>query len=131
MWTRRSVSTAWSPLLHVSPGSKQVVLRKLLFLSPSKAVADGIITNRILIACAPFLSASLTYLLNISQINDCFLSAWKCAVVTPLFKNRGSSRRPSNYHPISLLSAVGKLRDSIQSYRLLSYLIRHNLIFLH
>ena len=75
--------------------------------------------------CSPLLSAPLSYLFNI------FSPAWKCAVVTWIFKNHKSARSPSNYHPIPLLIAVGKPMDSIQSSHSLFYQIHTNLISPH
>ena len=74
----------------ISPTSTQVVLHKLLPLLSSKAV-DGNITNCLLKAYAPFLPALLLYLFSLSLNTCCFLSVWKCAVETPLFKNRESA----------------------------------------
>ena len=59
------------------------------------------------------------------------LTDWKHAVVTPLFKHRGAANNPSNYRPVSLLHAVGKVLDNIQSEVLCTFLTRKNLISNH
>ena len=76
---------------------------------------------------------SLTYLYNPSIEHSEFplAFAWKKAKVTPIFKRKGQPNDPSNYRPISLLPAVGKLLDGIQSSRLLSYLTTNRLISDH
>ena len=81
--------------------------------------------------CAPFLASSITYLFNLSLTTCSFPSAWKLAKVIPLYKNRGSQSDPSNYRPISLLPAIGKVMDDIQSSRLLSFLTTNKLISPH
>ena len=48
------------------------------------------------------------------------------ATVTPIFKNRGTAGDPSNYRPVSLLPAVGKVLDRIQSSCLLQHLVQHS-----
>ena len=45
--------------------------------------------------------------------------------------NRGSQSDPSNYRPISLLPAIGKVMDDTQSSRLLSFLTTNKLISPH
>ena len=56
---------------------------------------------------------------------------WKSAVVTPVFKNRGSSPEPTNYRPVSILHPVGKILDSIQSEGLLKFFLKHGLLSRH
>ena len=117
--TRRSLSTpGWRGDVH-PPISESLVLRKLLRLRPSKATADSLFCNRFLQKCAPFLASSITFLFNLSLSTSSFPSAWKHAKVIPLYKHRGSQSDPSNYRPISLLPAIGKVMDDIQSSRLL------------
>ena len=78
--------------------------------------------------CAPFIHSSLTYLFNLSISTNKFPTEFKQAIVTPLFKNRGSSNNLSNYRPVSLLSTIVKVLDDIQSARLLKYFLQEKLI---
>ena len=67
------------------------------------------VTNRVLKETAVFIAASLSYLYNLS-LNTCvFPDEWKVAIVTPVFKQRGKADDPTNYRPISLLPAIGKV----------------------
>ena len=77
-------------------------------------------SNRVLRETAYLITPSLTYLFNLSLKTCTFPDEWKSAVVCPIFKNRGSRNNPSNYRPVSLLSAVGKTMDALQS-RSLNY----------
>ena len=113
------------------PISESLVLRKLLRLRPSKATADSLFCNRFLQKCAPFLATSITFLFNLSLSTSSFPSAWKYAKVIPLYKHRGSRADPSNYRPISLLPAIGKVMDDIQSSRLLDFMTSNKLISMH
>jgi len=47
---------------------------------------------------------------------------WKCAVLTPLFKGKGSRSECDNYRGISILSPIAKLFEIILSKQLNSYL---------
>ena len=96
-----------------------------------KASGDSLLCNQLLKNCAPFLASSITYLFNLSLSTSSFPDAWKIAKVIPLFKNRGSHSDPSNYRPISLLPAIGKVMDDIQSSRLLTFLTKNNIISAH
>ena len=49
---------------------------------------------------------------NRSFCEGIFPSAWKKALVIPVFK-RGDKSNPSNYRPISLLSSVSKVAERI------------------
>ena len=42
-----------------------------------------------------------------------FPSSWKSALVTALYKNKGSRNAPANYRPISLLKSISKLCERI------------------
>ena len=56
---------------------------------------------------------------------------WKQATVVPLFKNRGKAEDLTNYRPVSLLPALGKALDKIQTTHLLRYLVEQKLISPH
>ena len=107
------------PRFEFHPLTPKDILCKLRSLPLLKATADPILTNRTLRECAACFSPSLTYLFNLSLSTNSFPSDWKQAVVTPMFKKRGEVSNPSNYRPVSLLHAVGKLLDSLVTERLL------------
>ena len=53
---------------------------------------------------------------------------WKCALVTPLYKSKGSKQNCNNYRGISLLSPIAKLFEIVLSRQLNIHLIRNKLI---
>ena len=81
--------------------------------------------------CAPFLTPSVSYIFNLSVTTGVFPAVWKQATVIPLYKNRGTAEDPSNYRLVSLLPALGKALDKIQSQRLLKHLVDQQLISPH
>lgn len=119
------------PVFEFHPVTEKLIFRKLTSLPVFKITADPFLTNRILRECAPSICSSLTFLFNLSLSTNTFPDEWKKAVVTPLYKQRGSKNDPSNYRPVSLLHAVGKLLDSIVSDRLLHFLTKNNLLSVH
>ena len=102
--------------------TEHTVMRCLRRLPPSKSSGCSVLSHRVLRETAPAVCTSLTYLYNLSIKTGTFPNDWKTAVVTPIFKNRGKTENPSNYRPISLLPAVGKILDHIQSQALCRYL---------
>ena len=111
--------------------SEQTGLKLLLTLPICKSTSCRYITNRVLRETAPVITQSLTWLYNLSIKTGTFPREWKSALVTPIYKQKGQPQHPTNYRPISLLPAVGKVFDAIQSRHLLSYLIKHRLITEH
>ena len=77
---------------------------------------DGITTD-LLRLCAPGIAESLAILFNRPFLDGAFPSAWKLALVTPVFK-KGNAAHPNNYRPISLLSAVGKVCEKLFTKKL-------------
>ena len=116
------------PEFHFTPVTEELVLRKLQCLSTNKSTSYRFIRNRLMRECAPFIHSSLTYLFNLSISTNRFPTEFKQAIVTPLFKNRGSWNNPSKYRPVSLLSTIGKVLDDIQSAILLKYFLQEKLI---
>ena len=80
---------------------------------------------------AYLITPSLTCLFNLSLKTCTFPNEWKSAVVCPIFKNRGSRNNPSNYQPVSLLTAVGKTMDALQSRSLTRYLVSQKILSDH
>ena len=74
--------------------------------------SDGI-PNEVLQSLAPSIAYPLAIIFNMSFRTGTFPQDWKSAIVTPLYKNKGSRACPANYRPISLLRTVSKLCERI------------------
>ena len=48
--------------------------------------------------------------------------------IRPIYKNKGDSKSPENYSPITILSCFGKLFTSILNARLNKFLDAHNIL---
>ena len=70
----------------------------------------------------------LSLLFNLSLSKSEFPTQWKTASVMPLFK-KGDKSSISNYRPISLLSAVGKVFERIVLKEVFDNLISNNLLY--
>lgn len=69
-----------------------------------------------------FLTTALTRLFNLVLELEVVPDAWKMAAILPIYKQKGSREDCSNYRPISLLSVLGKLLDSILTTRMHTFL---------
>ena len=107
--------------------SCESVTKKIKELKPNKAVGLDKVSSRMLKDAADIVAPSLTSLFNISINNGCFLSTWKLAKISPLFK-KGSKQDPSNYRPISVLPTISKLIEKAVNMQLYSYLRDNNLL---
>ena len=92
-----------------------------------KATGPDLINNRLLKELAESLSFPLCERFNFSLAKGKFPSIWKQANVTPVFKKNDPSCR-SNYRPISLLSAAGKVLEKIVFKYLLNFFRDHQVI---
>ena len=72
----------------------------------------------------PVLSKLFNASLNTSNIPD----DWKCARVTPVYKDKGDKSDVSNYRPISVISHLSKVFEKLVHKQLLNYFQENNYI---
>ena len=96
------------------------VFESLCNLNCDKAVgADGI-SPRVLKGCATALLEPLTYLFQLCINSSAIPEDWKIHKIKPLPK-KGDLTKPSNYRPISLLSIVSKMLESIVYKKIIDF----------
>ncbi|CAF1073460.1 unnamed protein product, partial [Brachionus calyciflorus] len=73
------------------------------------------------------LFSTIAYLFNCCIIQNSIPNEWKKAVVTPLFKKKGSNDEINNYRAISILPPISKLFEKLISKQLKNYFEKNKL----
>ena len=122
----RPVRRSYSRACSVSRSScmSAVVWKKL---STGKATGPDEISARVLKECAAELAAPLTRLFSKCLRHGVQHSQCKIAHVVPVCK-KSSHSKPNNYRPVSLLSIISKVMESIVNRQLTNHLDRHHLL---
>ena len=77
-----------------------------------------------------YVAVSLCDLFNKSLVSGVFPNDWKCARVTPLFK-QGEPSDLNNYRPISVISVIAKVFERTIYDQLYNFLTNEDLISNH
>ena len=97
-------------------------------LIENKASGEDQISHKILKGTCNSIKKPLSILYNRSLRECKFPSLWKSGMVMPLYK-KGPSELPSNYRPVSLLCAVGKVMERVVFKYLYNFFQINNLIY--
>ena len=112
---------------QLHPTSTNKVLSLLNRLNRSKAAGLDKISARLIRECADLICIPIRDIFNQSISQGIFPDDWKCAKVTPLFK-QGDRDDLNNYRPISVISVMAKVFERIVYDQLYAYLEEHNII---
>ena len=96
-------------------------------MAPSKASGTDGITISMIRMSFGVIVPHILHVINSSIVRCELPSAWRAAIVVPLHKG-GDVHDPSNYRPISILSAVAKLCERVVCSQLVEYLISHSVL---
>ena len=98
---------------------KNTVLQEIRGLSTTKASQDNNVPVKILKENADYFAEFICIQFNDSVNSSKFPSSFKCANITPIFKNESRNHK-TNYRPVSILPIVSKIFEKIMSNQLSS-----------
>ncbi|GBN68186.1 putative RNA-directed DNA polymerase from transposon BS [Araneus ventricosus] len=113
---------------NLSPATASEISDFIKTLKPNKTPELDQITNRMLKNLPLKFILYLTFLMNVIMQNCYFPKCWKTAVVIPIPKPNFDLTLPQNYRPISLLSCMSKVFESVLLKRLNQFLDDNNII---
>ena len=119
--------TKMSNSIFISETNEAEIKETILMLKNNKAPGIDNITAEILKYIANEIVAPLTYIINISIKTGKFPSAFKIAVIKPVYKN-GDQLEVANYRPISLISNLAKVFEMLLKKRIISYLDKYHIL---
>ncbi|GBM76246.1 RNA-directed DNA polymerase from mobile element jockey [Araneus ventricosus] len=97
-------------------------------LKPNKALGLNLNSNRMLKNLPFKFILYITLILNLMLERCYFPQCWKTAVVIPIPKPEQNMELPQNYRPISLLSSLTKVYESVFFKRLNQFLDKNHII---
>ncbi|GFU04612.1 probable RNA-directed DNA polymerase from transposon BS [Trichonephila clavipes] len=116
------------PTTLIEPALPDEIIHHIKHVNAKKAPGKDLITNRMLKNFPIKLILILTILVNkILKFNH-FPDNWKEAIIFPINKPGKDPHLASSYRPISLLSTIGKLTESIILHRLKNFINDNNLL---
>lgn len=115
------------PLSIFPPTTPEEIKKTINSMKNKRAATDDGISVKILENLPNEALATLSDVVNISFQTGLFPSCFKVAKVIPLYKG-GDRSSPSNYRPISLLSTLSKVVESLVKRRLMEFIARHAIL---
>ena len=110
--------------LEITP---EEVLNELKSLDPTSSKGAVGIETKIFKQCANELAKPLADLFNNCIKNNFIPLEWKLAHLTPNYKGKGSKSDINNYRPLSVLSPIAKVYESLLAIRITNYFEENNL----
>ncbi|GFW84492.1 probable RNA-directed DNA polymerase from transposon X-element [Trichonephila clavipes] len=116
------------PTTLIQPALPDEIIYYIKHVNAKKAPGKDLITNHMLKNFPIKLILILTILINkILKFNH-FPDNWKEAIIFPINKPGKDPHLATSYRPISLLSTISKLTESIILHRLKNFINEHNLL---
>ena len=100
------------------------VRQALHTLDPRKAPGCDGLPTRLIVMVADEIAPCVHHIFTLSLRTANLPPDWKSAIVSPVYKQRGSRQQASNYRPISLLSVLSKCLEKVVFKPLYSHLNR-------
>jgi len=112
----------------LQPASDDAIIKPICRL-PRKA-REGIdgINTRLLQLSPPITLPYIRHVFNTSIATNGFLSLWKKAIITPIYKGKGSQSEPGNYRPIAILPVMSRVLEKLILKQVVAYMDKHSIL---
>jgi hypothetical protein len=116
-----------SETMFIAPVTETEVEQTIKGLKTNSAAGFDEIPVSLVKQCLGYFVKPLVHIYNVSFQTGIFPDIMKKAKIRPLFK-KGDKQDVQNYRPISILSAFSKILEILIYYRLLSFLMKHDIL---
>ena len=99
-------------------------------MKPKMSFGQDLVSNKVLQFIAPTILRPLKHLINLSLRTGYFPQKFKIAKIVPIHKD-SDCHEFNNYRPISLLSSMSRLLESIVSYQLTAFAESYSIFYQH
>ena len=99
-------------------------------IKPKMSFGEDLVSSKVLKFVAPTILKPLKHLINISLRTGYFPEKFKIAKIIPIHKD-SDKHDFNNYRPISLLSSLSRLLESIVSFQLTAFADAFNIFYKH
>ena len=99
-------------------------------MKPKMSIGEDLVSSKVLQFVAPTILQPLKHLINLSLRSGFFPQKFKIAKIIPIHKD-SDHHEFNNYRPISLLSSLSRLLESIVSFQLTAFADAFNIFYKH
>ena len=114
-------------MMSFNPTTEWHVGKTVTELREVGAGLDGIST-KLIKSLLPVILTELTHLINLCITKSIFPKTFKLALITPIYK-AGTRTNFSNYRPISILTALSKVLESIMYDQLITFISANDILY--
>ena len=112
----------------ILPTNENEIIATTLSIKSKHSTGHDGISNALLKNIITNIAKPLSHIFNSSFAYGVFPEWYKLAKVIPIYKC-GDKHSPTNYRPISLLTAISKIFEKLMCKRLTNYLLKQNIIY--
>lgn len=112
---------------NFKPISVSEVHKALRDIDPKKSAGTDNLDPFLLKVAADIIAEPIAHIFNLSLLSNSIPKSWKAAYVLPLHKG-GDPSELNNYRPISKLSALSKILESLVNVQLKQFLADKNIL---
>lgn len=113
--------------IYLEDTNEEEIARTIQSLKNKKSCGIDKISTETIKTLSIYITRPLTYIVNLSFATGKYPTAFKTAIIKPVYKN-GNKLDIGNYRPISLISNLGKILEKILKARIDKFLTKFNIL---